>query len=50
MQAGEVLVATHLDETRHGLCWEADEVQVPRPAAHGQVPQLQVDVTDACFT
>lgn len=50
VQAGEVLVAAHLDETGHGLCWETDEVQIPRPAAHGQVPQLQVDVTDACFT
>lgn len=49
VQTGEVLVVTHLDETGHGLCWEADEVQVPRPAAHGQVPQLQVDVADACF-
>ncbi len=49
VQAGKVLVVTHLDETGHGLCREADEVQVPRPAAHGQVPQLQVDVTDACF-
>lgn len=50
MQAGEVLVTAHLDKTWHGLRWEADEVQVPRPATHGEVPQLQVDVTDARFT
>lgn len=50
VQAGEVLVVTHLDETGHGLCREADEVQVSGPATHGQVPQLQVDVTDACFS
>lgn len=50
VQAGEVLVAPHLDKTGHSLRWEADEVQVPRPATHGQVPQLQVDVTNACFT
>lgn len=50
VQAGEVLVPPHLDEAGHGLRREADEVQVPRPAAHGQVPQLQVDVTDARFT
>lgn len=38
VEAGEVLVVAHLNETRHGLCWEADKVQVPRPAAHCQVP------------
>lgn len=50
VQAGEVFVVTHLDETGHGLCWEADEVQVPCSATHCQVPQLQVDIADTCFT
>lgn len=40
VQAGEVFVMTHLDETGHGLCWEADEMQVPCSATHCQVPQL----------
>lgn len=50
MQAGEVLVPSHLDKERHGLRWEADEVEVARAATHGHVPQLQVDVTDARLT
>lgn len=50
VKTGEVLITSHLNEAGHGLCWEADEVQVSCPATHGQVPQLQVDVTDACFT
>lgn len=50
VQAGEVLVVAHLDEAGHRLCRETDEVQVSGPAAHGQVPQLQVDVADARLT
>lgn len=50
VQAGEVLVVAHLDEAGHSLRREADEVQVSCPAAHGQVPQLQVDVADARLT
>lgn len=50
VQAGEVLVLSHLDEPGHGLGREADKVQVSCPATHGQVPQFQVDVADTCFT
>ena len=47
MQAGEVLVADHLQEGGQVVGREADEVQVPRPAAQRQVLELQVDVADA---
>lgn len=47
VQTGKVLLAAHVDEARHGLRGEADEVQVARAAAHGQVAQLQVDVAHA---
>lgn len=50
VQAGEVFVMTHLYKTGHGLCWKADEVQVPCSATHRQVPQLQVDIPNTCFT
>lgn len=50
VQAGEVLVSSHLDEPGHSLGREADKVQVSCPATHGQVPQFQVDVTDTRFT
>lgn len=50
VQTGEVLVMPHLDETGHGLCWEADEVQVTGPTTEGQVSQLQVNVSDTSFT
>lgn len=50
VQAGKVLLVAHLDEPGHGLCWEADEVQVTGPATKGEVPQLQVNVSDAGFT
>lgn len=50
MQAGEVLVAAHLQEDRQVMCGEADEVQVARPATHGQVLQLQVHIPDASGT
>lgn len=50
VEAGEVLVAGHLQEHWQVLRREADEVQVARPATHGQVLQLQVHVPDARFT
>lgn len=50
VQAGEVLIPSHLNKAGHGLCWEANEVQVSCPAAHGQIPQLQVNITYTCFT
>lgn len=50
VEAGEVLVAGHLQEHWQVMCGEADEVQVALPATHGQVLQLQVHVPDACFT
>lgn len=50
VEAGEVLVAGHLQEHRQVVRREADEVQVARPAAHGQVLQLQVHVPDAGLT
>lgn len=50
VEAGEVLVAGHLQEHWQVVRREADEVQVACPAAHGQVLQLQVHVPDAGFT
>lgn len=35
VQTGKVLVVAHLDETGHGLRWEADEVQVTGPSTKG---------------
>lgn len=49
VEAGEVLLAAHLDEHVHGTGGKANEVQVPFPPAHGQVLQLQVDVADPSF-
>lgn len=50
VQTGKVLVMPHLDETGHGLCGEADEVQVTGPTTDRQVPQLQVNISDTGFT
>lgn len=50
VEAGEVLVAAHLQEGRQVMRGEADEVQVACPAAQGQVLQLQVHIPDASFT
>lgn len=50
VQTGKVLVMPHLDETGHGLCGEADEVQVTGPTTEGQVCQLQVNISDTSFT
>lgn len=47
VQAGEVLVAAHLQESRQVVRGEADEVQVSRPAAQRQVLELQVHIPDA---
>lgn len=46
VQAGEVLVLAHLDEAVHVLSGEPNEVQVAFAATHGEVLQLQVNVTD----
>lgn len=35
VQTRKVLVVAHLDETGHGLRWEADEVQVTSPSTKG---------------
>lgn len=50
VEAGEVLVAAHLQEGGQVMRGEADEVQVARPAAQRQVLQLQVHVPDARLT
>lgn len=49
VEAGEVLLAAHLDEPVHGTAGKADEVQVPFAPTHGQVFQFQVDVSDSSF-
>lgn len=49
VEAGEVLITAHLQEGRQIMCGEADEVQIARPAAQGQVLQLQVHIPDASF-
>lgn len=49
VEAGEVLLAAHLDEQVHGTGREADEVQVPFAPTHGQVFQFQMDVPDPSF-
>ncbi len=50
VQTGEVLVSAHLDEAVHVLCGETNEVQVAFPATHGEVLQLQVNVTYTCVS
>lgn len=49
VEAGEVLLAAHLNEPVHGTAGEADEVQVPFAPTHGQVFQFQVDISDSSF-
>lgn len=49
VEAGEVLIAAHLQEGRQVMRGEADEVQVACPAAQCQVLQLQVHVPDTRF-
>ena len=49
VQAGEVLLAAHLDEPVHRAAGKADEMQVPLPPTHGQVFQFQVHVSDPGF-
>lgn len=50
VEAGEVLVAGHLQEDWQVMCREADEVQVARPATKSQFLQFQMHVPDAHFT
>lgn len=49
VEAGEVLLAAHLDEPVHCATGKADEVQVSLPSTHGQVFQFQVDISDPGF-
>lgn len=50
METGEVLVSAHLQEGGQLMRGKADEVQIALATPKSEIRELQVDISNTCFT